>query len=48
MEAMETGNKNCCATEATHVCEESIGKIKFRAVSEQFCPHILVLESVDY
>ena len=26
---VETGNKNRCVTKATHVCEESLGKINF-------------------
>jgi len=29
-------------------CEESLGKIKFRAFSEQVCSRILSLERVDY
>ena len=47
-ETVETGNKNLCVTEATHVCEERSGKIKFRAFPEQVGPRILSLESVDY
>ena len=33
---------------ATHVCEESLGKIKFRAFPKRVDPRILSLESVDY
>ena len=29
-------------------CEESLGKIKFRAIREGVGPRILSLESVDY
>ena len=34
-EAVETGTKNRCVIEATHVCEESLGKNKFRAFQEK-------------
>ena len=34
--------------EATHVCKESLGNIKFRAFPKRVCPRILSLESVDY
>ena len=29
-------------------CDESLGKIKFRAFPKRVCPRILSLESVDY
>ena len=48
METVETESKNRCVTEATHVCEENVGKIKFRAFPEQVVSRILSLESVDY
>ena len=44
-ETAETGNKNCCVTEATHVLRR---KLRFRAFPERFCPRILSLENVDY
>ena len=44
-ETVETGNKNRCATEATHV---SWRKLRFRAFPDRVCPQILSLESVDY
>ena len=44
-ETVETGNKNRCATEATHV---SWRKLRFRAFPDRVCPRILSLESVDY
>ena len=47
-ETVETGNKNRCVIEATHVCKESLGNIKFRAFPKRVCPRILSLESVDY
>ena len=47
-ETVETGTKNRCVIEATHVCEESLGKIKFRAFPKRVGPRILSLESVDY
>ena len=31
MDTVETGTKNRCEVEATMFCEESLGKIKFRA-----------------
>ena len=45
METMETGNKYCCVTEATHVLGR---KLRFRAFPEWVCRRILSLESVDY
>ena len=42
-ETVETGTKNRCVI---RFCEESLGKIKFRAFPK--CPRILSLESVDY
>ena len=44
-ETVETGNKNRCATEASHV---SWRKLRFRAFPDRVCPWILSLESVDY
>ena len=44
-ETVETGNKNRCMTEATHVLRR---KLRFRAFPEQVCPRIPSLESVDY
>ena len=45
METAETGNKNCCLTEARHVLRR---KLSFRAFPERFCPRSLLLENVDY
>ena len=45
METAETGNKNCCLTEARHVLRR---KVRFRAFPERFCPRSLLLENVDY
>ena len=45
---METGNKNSSVIEASHVCDESLGKIKFRAFPKRVGPRILSLENVDY
>ena len=45
---VETGTRNCCVIEATHVSKESLGKIKFRAFPKRVGPRILSLESVDY
>ena len=45
---METGTKNLCVIEAAHVCEESLGKIEFRAFPIRIGPRILSLESADY
>ena len=47
-ETVETGNKNRCVTEATHVLEKSLGKVKFRAFPKRVGQRILSLESVDY
>ena len=44
-ETVETGNKNHCVTEATHVLRR---KLRFRALLKRVCPQILSLESVDY
>ena len=44
-ETVETGNKNRCMTEATHVLRR---KLRFRAFPEQVCSRILSIESVDY
>ena len=44
-ENVETGNKNRCVTEATHVLRR---KLRLRAFSERICLGILSLESVDY
>ena len=44
-ENVETGNKNRCVTEATHVLRR---KLRLRAFSERVCPRILSLESFDY
>ena len=45
METVETGSKNHCVTEATHVLRR---KLRFRALLKRVCPQILSLESVDY
>ena len=45
METVETGNKNCCLTEARHVLRR---KLRIRAFPERFCPRSLLLENVDY
>ena len=45
METAETGNKNCCLTEARHVLRR---RLSFRAFPERFCPRSLLLENVDY
>ena len=45
VETAETGNKNCCLTEARHVLRR---KLSFRAFPERFCPRRLLLENVDY
>ena len=45
---METGTKNCCVIEATHVLQRKLGKIKFRAFPKHVGPRILSFESVDY
>ena len=45
METAETGNKNCCLTEARHVLRR---KVRFRAFPERFCPRSLLLENLDY
>ena len=44
-ETAETGNKNCCVTEATPVLRR---KLRFRAFPERFCQRILSFENVDY
>ena len=44
-ETLETGNKNRCVTEATHVLRR---KLRFRTFLERVCPRILSFESVDY
>ena len=48
METVETGTKNCCMIEATHVCKEILGKIKLRAFPKRVGPRIPSLESIDY
>ena len=48
MDTVETGTKNRCEVEATMFCEESLGKIKFRAFPKRLSPRILSLESIDY
>ena len=48
VETVETGTKNRCEVEATMFCEESLGKIKFRAFPKRVSPRILSLESIDY
>ena len=45
METMETGNKYCYVTEATHVLGR---KLRFTAFPEWVCRWILSLESIDY
>ena len=47
-ETVETGNKNHCVIEATLFCEESLGKIKFRAFPKHVVSRILSLQSIDY
>ena len=46
-ETVETGNKNRCVTEATHVLKKSFGKVKFRAFLKRVGQRILSLESDD-
>ena len=48
MDTKESGTKNHCMIKATHVCEESLGNIKFKAFLKRVGPRILSLESVDY
>ena len=48
METVETETKNLCVIEPRMFCEESVGKIKFRAFPKRAGPRILSLESVDY
>ena len=48
MDTVETGTKNRCEVEATMFCEESLGKIKFRAFPKRVGPRILLLQSADY
>ena len=45
VETVETGNKNRCATEASHV---SWRKLRFSAFPDRVSPRILSLESVDF
>ena len=47
-ETVETGTKNRCVIEATHVMRRSLGKIKFRAFPKRIGPRMLSLESVHY
>ena len=48
-ETVETGTKNRCVIEATHVLRRKlIGKIKFRAFPKSVGPRILSLKRVDY
>ena len=47
-ETVETGNKNRCVTEATHVLRKKLRKVKFRAFPKRVGQRILSLESVDY
>ena len=46
-ETVETGNKNRCVTEATHVLKKSLGKVKFRAFLKRVGQRILFLDSDD-
>ena len=48
METVETGTKNRCVIEVTHVLSRTLGKIKFGAFLKRFSPRILSLEAVDY
>ena len=48
METVETGTKNRCVIEVTHVLPRSLGKIKFRAFLRRVGPRVLSLEAVDY
>ena len=41
-ETVETGNKNRCVIEATHVCKENLGNIKFRAFPKRVGQRILL------
>ena len=47
-DTVETGTKNRCVMEATHVLRRKLRKIKFRAFRKRVGPRILSLESVDY
>ena len=47
-ETLETGTKNRCVIEAMLFCEQSLGKIKFRAFPKHVGPRIVSVESVDY
>ena len=46
-ETVETGNKNRCVMKPRMFCEESLGKIKFRAFPKRVGPRILLLRSVE-
>ena len=48
VETVETGTKNRCMIEATHVLLRKLRKIKFRAFPKRVGPGILSLESVGY
>ena len=47
-DTVETGTKNRCVMEATHVLRRKLRKIEFRAFRKRVGPKILSLESVDY
>ena len=44
METVETGTKNRCVIEVTHVLSRSLGKIKFRAFLKRVSPLIGISE----
>ena len=46
-ETVETGTKNRCVIEATHVLRRKLGN-EFRAFAKRVGPRILLHESVDY
>ena len=45
-ETVETGNKNRCVIEATHVCKENLGNIKFRAFPKRVVNEFYLLKAL--
>ena len=48
VETMETGLRIVARLKPRMFCEESLGKIKFRAFPKRVGPRILSLQSLDY
>ena len=48
METWKLGIRIIASSKPRMFCEESLGKIEFRALPERVGPRILSLESVDY